>query len=69
MKPEKIIVITGYRTRKEIAGILGISERSLYNLLTSESFKDKIPKNGRLSPAHQQIIFEYTGIPYEFSYK
>ncbi|MDX1939291.1 MAG: hypothetical protein SFU99_02000 [Saprospiraceae bacterium] len=58
------VTITGYRTRKEIAEILDISQRSLYTLLTSEYFKDKIPKRGRLSPEHQRMIFDYCGILY-----
>ncbi|MFN7117962.1 MAG: hypothetical protein ACK4TA_14265 [Saprospiraceae bacterium] len=58
------VTIYGYRTRKEIAEILSISQRSLYNLLASEHFKDKIPKRGRLSPVHQRIIFNYCGILY-----
>lgn len=60
----KKVPLNAYRTRKEIAVILGISLRSLYNLLSSEYFKDKIPKRGRLSPAHQRIIFDYCGILY-----
>lgn len=59
------IIISGFRTRKEIADILSISLRSLYNLLASEYFKDIIPKRGRLSPAHQRIIFDHCGIFYE----
>jgi len=61
----KKITITGFRTRKEVAEILGISIRSLYNLLTSESLKDKIPKRGLLSPEHQKIIFDHCGISYD----
>ena len=68
MQEPPIVVINGYRTRKELAQILGITTRTLYNMLTSEAFKDKIPKRGRLSPAHQQLIFDYAGIPYIFNY-
>jgi len=65
--PNKVI-IAGFRTRKEVAAIIGLSERSLYNLLSSEKFKDKIPKGEQLSPAHQVLIFEHCGIPYTFDY-
>ncbi|HMN90875.1 MAG TPA: hypothetical protein PKE68_12700 [Saprospiraceae bacterium] len=69
MPPKQLVVIKGYRTRKDLAQILGITERTLYNLLTSEVFKDVIPKRGRISPAYQQLIFEHVGIPYVFDYK
>lgn len=60
------VTITGFSTRKEVAAIIQLSERSLYNLLSSEKFKDLIPKGDRLSPAHQQLIFEHCGIPCAF---
>ncbi len=69
MLPKQLVVIKGYCTRKDLAQILGITARMLYNLLTSEVFKDVIPKRGRISPAHQQLIFEHVGIPYVFDYK
>lgn len=66
MKQTKVIVISGYCSRKEVASILKISERALFKLLTSDALKDKVPKRERLSPAHQQLIFERAGIPYVF---
>ncbi|HMO41590.1 MAG TPA: hypothetical protein PKE17_19415 [Saprospiraceae bacterium] len=69
MPPKQLVVIKGYRTRKDLAQILGITERTLYNLLTSEVFKDVIPRRSRISPAHQQLIFEHVGIPYTFDYE
>lgn len=65
--PNKVM-ITGFRTRKEMAAIIGLSERSLYNILSSEKFKDKIPKGEQLSPAHQVLIFDHYGIPHKFDY-
>ncbi len=62
------IRISGFRTRKEVAAIVKLTERSLYNLLSSEKFKDKIPKGEQLSPARQVLIFEHYGIPYKFDY-
>ncbi len=59
------VTILGYRTRKEIAEILEISDRTLYNLLHSEYLKLKIPKRGRLSPIHQRIIFDFCGLSYQ----
>ena len=62
------VSITGFRTRKEVAAIVKLSDKSLYNLLSSEKFKDNIPKGEQLSPAHQVLIFEHYGIPYTFDY-
>ncbi|HMO39355.1 MAG TPA: hypothetical protein PKC76_08100 [Saprospiraceae bacterium] len=62
---KKVVIINGYRTRKEVAEILDINERTLYELLKSDYFKDKIPARARLSPAHQRLIFDYCGIEYK----
>jgi len=62
------ISIMGFRTRKEVATIVKLSDKSLYNLLSSEKFKDQIPKGEQLSPAHQVLIFEHFGIPNAFDY-
>lgn len=59
------VIISGFRSRKEIAEILQVSERTLFKLLNTEYFIGKIPKNKKISPAHQRIIFDYFGITYE----
>jgi hypothetical protein len=62
------IIISGFRTRKEVRTIVHLSPKGFYNLLTSEPFKEVIPKKQQLSPAHQALIFTHLGIPYEFDY-
>ncbi len=61
---KKIIIIQGFRTRKEVADILNISERTLYVLLKSDAFRHKIPPRTRLSPSQQRLIFDHFGIRY-----
>jgi hypothetical protein len=68
METKQFIVINGYRTRQEVATLLGISPRALYNILTGDALADKIPKRGRLAPAHQQLLYDHIGVPYTFEF-
>ena len=61
---KKINTLT-FRTRQELASILGISTRKLYSILNAEDLKGRIPKRNRLSPYHQKIVFDKFGIPYD----
>jgi transcriptional antiterminator len=51
------------RTREEIAKIIGISTRKLYNdIQKNEKLREKIPKRGLLAPPLQQEIFKHYDI-------
>jgi hypothetical protein len=53
------------RTRQEIADIIGLGVRKLYeDIQNNETLKSKIRPRGLLFVEEQRLIFTYYGIPF-----
>jgi hypothetical protein len=56
------------RTRQEIADIIGLGVRKLYeDIQNNEALKSKIRPRGLLFVEEQRLIFSFYGIPFPYT--